>query len=235
MRTEASNPDTSPAPAPRRSGGLPIHVLLVDDHPAVRHAIHQLIADQPDLVTIAETGAASDATSELARWADVAVIDFHLGDRDGLWLTQQVKQRRSPPAVLIYSAFADPALAAASIVAGADGLLSKTALAEELCIAIRRLCHGRPYFPAVGESVTAALRSRLRPRDQAIFSMLVHGVAPAEIGARLGIGVAELEARRKLIVRTIAPRAAGRGVPERARAPLDYERPRRRWSHPAAP
>ena len=157
---------TASAPAPRRSGGLPIHILLVDDHPAVRHGIRRLLATQGDLDTIAETGTASKETAELARWADVAVVDYHLGDRDGLWLTQEIKRRPSPSPVLIYSAFADVALAAAALVAGADGLLRKTALAEELCIAIRRLFHGRQYFPAIPEATAAALRSRLEARDQ---------------------------------------------------------------------
>jgi DNA-binding NarL/FixJ family response regulator len=68
-------------PVPGRT--QPIHVLLVDDHPAVRHGIRQLIADQPDMVMIAEHGSATSDTSAVARWADVAVVDFHLGDRDG--------------------------------------------------------------------------------------------------------------------------------------------------------
>lgn len=217
-------------PATASSGAAeigPIHVLLVDDHPAVRHGVRRLIAAEPDMVTIAEHGAASADTSAVARWADVAVIDYHLGDRDGLWLTRQIKQRSSPPRVLIYSAFADTALAVAAIVAGADGMLSKTTLAEELTTAIRRLANGRQYLPAIPASITAALRSRLEPRDQSIFSMLVHGVPADEIGARLHVTASELEARRQLILRTITPAAGRAGVVAHARAALDYERPRR--------
>jgi DNA-binding NarL/FixJ family response regulator len=224
----SAGPDDTPAPAPRRSGGLPIHVLLVDDHPAVRHGIRQLLAMQADLVTIAEAGSASAATSELARWVDVAVVDYHLGDRDGLWLTQQVKQRPSAPSVLIYSGFADLPLAIAAIVAGADGLLSKSALAEELCIAIRRLFHGRQYFPAIPDSIAAALRLRLQERDRAIFSMLVHGVASAEIRARLRIDRGELEARRRVMLRAIAPNAVHKSFAGPVHEPLDYDRSRRR-------
>jgi DNA-binding NarL/FixJ family response regulator len=210
----------------------PIRVLLVDDHAAVRHGIRQLITEQPDMVTIAESGSASAATGELARWADVAVIDYHLGGRDGLWLTQQIKQSPSPPPVLIYSAFADAALAAAAIVAGADGLLRKTALVEELCVAIRRLSRGSSYFPAVPPMVTASLRSRVEPRDRVIFSMLIHGVTPREICARLEFTPDELEERRHGILSVIAPRAAD-GRRSGPGSPLDYERSARRHSYPA--
>ena len=216
-------PRESPPPA-----RPPIHVLLVDDHPAVRHGIRQLIFDQPDMTMVAEHGSASADTSAVARWANVAVIDYHLGDRDGLWLARQIKRHARPPAILIYSAFADTALAVRAIVAGADGMLAKTTLADELTIAIRRLADGRQYFPAVPGSVTGALAARLEPGDRPIFSALIDGIAPEQISSRLGIAAAELEARRELILRAIAPTAARSDRHAAPQLPLDYERPRRR-------
>jgi DNA-binding NarL/FixJ family response regulator len=211
----------------------PIRVLLIDDHAAVRHGLRHLITGQPDMVTIAEAGNASAATGEFALWADVAVVDYHLGGRDGLWLTQQIKQSQSPPPVLIYSAFADGALAAAAIVAGADGLLRKTSLVEELCAAIRRLFRGRTYFPAVPPVVTAVLSSRLQARDRAIFSMLIHLTAPGEICSRLELTRDELTERRQEMLSVIAPRA-GAAPGDTPRSPLDYERLARRPSYPRA-
>jgi two-component system, NarL family, response regulator DevR len=212
-----------------------IHVLLVDDHPAVRHGIRQLIGDQPDMVMVAEHSSPSRDTSEVARWADVAVVDYHLGDRDGLWLTGQIKQRPGAPPVLIYSAFAETALAVAAIVAGADGLLPKATLGEELTIAVRRLVHGRQYFPAIPASTAAALSARMEPHDQAILSMLIHGVPAGEIASRLDMTPGELEVRRQLIVRAIAPKGARGGVPSGSGLVLDYDRPlrRRRYRWPA--
>jgi DNA-binding NarL/FixJ family response regulator len=217
------------APAPRRTAGRPLRVLLVDDHPAVRYGICQLLSGQDEGITIVEAGAATRDTVDLARWIDVAVVDYHLGDRDGLWLTQQIKQLPSPPPVLIYSAFADPTLAAAAIVAGADGLVRKTALAAELYIAIRRLFHGRAYFPAVPRALAVALGSRLERRDRAIFWMLIHGVSPQEICSRLSITPAELQGRRSSMVDMIAPNAGVASLTARRNAPLDYRRPLRRY------
>jgi len=219
---------TLPADPGTRDGSAPIHVLLVDDHPAVRHGVRQLIADQPDMVMIAEHGSASRDTSAVARWADMAIIDYHLGDRDGLWLTRQIKRDPDAPPVLIYSAFADTTLAVAAIVAGADGMLPKATLAEELTIAVRRLVHGRQYFPAIPASVAAALSARLTPEDQAIVSMLIHGVPANEIALRLGMSTGELDTRRELIVRAIAPKGVRAGVPAAPGLVLDYDRPVRR-------
>ena len=63
--------------------------------------------------------------------------------------------------------------------------------------------------------------------------MLIHGVPPAEIGERFGLAPQELEAHRGSILPTIAPRTARGSVLDAARAPLDYDRPRRGLRYPA--
>ena len=116
----------------------------------------------------------------------------------------------------------------AAVVAGADGLLGKTTLGEELPVVIRRLFYGGQYFPSVPQSLTAALGARVEACDQAVFSMLMHGVGADEVAERLGLTPTELEAHRQSIVRAIAPNA-GRALPGDAPgAALDYERGRRR-------
>lgn len=217
------------APPARRSGGRPLHILLVDDHPAVRHGIRRLLAGQVDGISIVEAGEATPATSDLARWVDIAVIDYHLGDRDGLWLTQRIKQQPSPPPVLIYSAFADPTLSAAAILADADGLLRKTVLQAELSIAIRRLLRGRKYFPTIPRALAVALGSRFDARDRAIFWMLIHGDTPDEIATRLGITPGELRERRREMVRAIAPAGSAASLDAWTRTPLQYGRGPRRY------
>src|SRR5206468_2458242 len=88
---------------------------------------------------------------------------------DGLWLTAHLKRREPSPRVLVYSAFADSALAVTAIIGGADGLLGKHERGQELCRAIRRLARGQHRLPAITPSVADVMRSRLEPRDRAIF------------------------------------------------------------------
>jgi two-component system, NarL family, response regulator DevR len=218
--------------ARRRSAGLPIHVLVVDDHPAVRRGVRQLLEEQPDLAVLGEAGSAMEAVGDLARWVDVAVVDYHLGGRDGLWLARELRRGPRAPRVLVYSAFADHALTVAAIIAGADGLLSKQALGEELCAAIRRVASGRQHLPAVPGSLTGALRGRLARREQAVFDMLLHGLPAEATASRLGIAPPEIEARREAILAVIAPKL-GPSSP-RLHAPFDYQRERRRPRHRAA-
>jgi DNA-binding NarL/FixJ family response regulator len=213
----------------------PIRVLLVDDHPAVRLGMRQLIDHQSDMSVVTVVAGAREALSQPEWPIDVAIVDYHLGGaEDGLWLTTQLKRIASPPRVLVYTAFADGALAAAAVIAGADGLLDKHELGDELCCAIRRLVRGQHNLPAVSPSIAHAMRPRFERRDQAIFSMLLHGIAPDAIAAALSITPDELEHRRSIMLRLLKPVGTHPDVPRGARVPLDYERPKRRSSRWAA-
>lgn len=204
-----------------------IRVLIADDHAAVRVGVCRLLGEQPDMRVVTAAVSAIEAVTTNAAAAQVAVIDYHLGDRNGLWVTRRLGQLDPPPRVLIYSAFTDDALALTAVVAGADGLLSKSAIGGELCAAIRRLAAGQRYFPAISPAVTRAMSARLRPGQQPIFEMLVHGISPQLITARLGITRSELEAQRATILAVIAPAATRARQPTTTRMPLDYERARR--------
>jgi DNA-binding NarL/FixJ family response regulator len=156
-----------------------------------------------------------------------AVVDYHLGDRNGLWVTRRLRQLDPPPRVLIYSAFTDDALALAAIVAGADGLLSKSAIGEELCLAIRRLAAGQRYLPAISAAMTRAMSARFGHRQQPLFGMLVHGISPQLISSRLQINARELEIERAAILAVLAPAATRARQPTATRLPMDYDRARR--------
>jgi DNA-binding NarL/FixJ family response regulator len=229
MTSTYSHPTGSTASAGDRGR---IRVLVVDDHPAVRYGVTRLIAEQPDMAVIA-SAATADSALAVGETVDVAVLDYHLGARDGLWLTRRLKRLDQPPRVLIYSAFADQVLAVAVTIAGADGLLGKGTLVDELSIAIRRLAGGRQSLPAVKSPVANSLRSRLNSGEQAVFGMLLHGIAPAEIAEALAITPGELEVRRSMILRSLSPRLEIDG-PAGASAPLDYELPLRRHRYAPA-
>jgi DNA-binding NarL/FixJ family response regulator len=200
-----------------------INVLVVDDHPAVRAGVRKLIDDQLDMLVVAEAASAREALGKLDRLPDVIILDYHLGGaRNGLWLTRRVSGLKRPPSVLIYSAFADEALAAAAIVAGADGLLGKRALGDELCNTVRRLASGRHSLPKVSRSIVQAMGSRLDPEDQAIFGMLLHGVDQDVVAKRLAVSASELDARRGRMLLALAPKTGTSSLLGGAHAPLDY-------------
>src|SRR5690242_19256600 len=107
----------------------PIRLLVVDDHPAVRRGLRELLDEEPDLRVVDTASTAKEGLAIAQRTAvDVAVVDYQLRGRNGLWLSRKLKRLRTSPRVLIYSAYSDGLLTAAAVVAEADGLVSKGGL-----------------------------------------------------------------------------------------------------------
>src|SRR2546423_7483606 len=92
-----------------------IRLLVVDDHPAVRLGLTQLLEGQPDFAveSVCENAEAAAAAAEHER-IDVAVVDYHLGGRNGVWVCRQLKRMAEQPRGIIFSAFANDHLAACS-------------------------------------------------------------------------------------------------------------------------
>lgn len=220
---------TNPASTPPTLTRCDIRVMVVDDHPAVRLGVRALIEAQPDMRVVAEAGSVDEALKVLGTPIDVAVVDYHLrASSDGLALVAHLGRLRPSPRVLVYSAFADIALAAAAVIAGVNGLLGKHELVDELCNAIRALALGRSHLPAVPPAVAHAMSARLEPHDQAIFEMLLHGLATVAIAERLSLTPEQVTEHRSAMLRLLKPPRAESALPGDRATPLDYDRPRRR-------
>jgi DNA-binding NarL/FixJ family response regulator len=203
-----------------------IRLLVVDDHPAVRLGLVQLLDGQPNFsvesVCIDAEGAVAQA--ELAN-IDVAIVDYHLGGRNGLWVCRRLRQLAQPPRVIIFSAFANDHLAACCVVAGADGLLNKGALGSELCDAVRSVARARRVMPRTSQPMADMLRRRLDDTEQAIFGMLMAGIPRSEIGLTMRISARELSAREGAMLRKLEVLPGEVSLPRRSPGRLDVERP----------
>lgn len=196
-------------------------MLVVDDHAAVRSGLTALLSDEPDLRPIGAAAGAREALDLAERLApDVAVVDFQLGDRDGLTLCRQLKDLRHPTQVLLYSAYADGPLALAAVIAGADGVVHKAALAEDLCRAIRTVAGGGGAVPAISPASHAIVAEALEAEDLPILAMLVAGTEPDEIADVLGVETQWLAARRWAMVERLRRVSSRRAAPPVARGAL---------------
>ncbi len=194
-----------------------VRLLLVDDHQAVRQGLHAMLRFEAGLEA---AGSASDSREALALAAairpDVVLLDYHLPDEDGLSLCLRLKASEAPPRVLIYSAFADDMLGLLAVVAGADGLISKGALADELCEALQAVARGRSLIGPPSPATMESAASSLDPEDLPIIGMLIHGTPPGEIAETLGVAESWLTARRWAILLGLRGGPSRRSGPRRA-------------------
>jgi DNA-binding NarL/FixJ family response regulator len=128
----------------------PIRVLVVDDHPAVRRAVLQLLGRDGGFHAVAVANGAEAVRAAAAARFDVAVVDYELGvGENGLTVTRDLRSLPSAPRVLLYSMYAGARLAARAMAAGADGMLSKGGPGADLPEAIREIARGRTCWPGI--------------------------------------------------------------------------------------
>jgi DNA-binding NarL/FixJ family response regulator len=194
--TSLAPPPIAERVPPRDDPLAPTRLLVVDDHPAVRAGLRELLADEDDFHVVAAV-ATAEAGVDIAKREpiDVAVVDYQLGGRNGLWLSRKLKRLADPPAVLIYSAYTDGVLSAAAVVAEADAIVSKGSIGSDLCHEIRSAAAGGRRLPPIPPRLGESLRRRLDHEEQAIFGLLLAGFDTAEVAGTLGLSPAGMESR----------------------------------------
>ena len=188
-----------------------LHVALLDDHPAVLAGLRRLIDSEADLVVAAVASNAHALARELdGLRPDVIVLDYDLARDDGLSYCRRIKSRPQPPAVIIYSAYAGPALTLAARVAQADGVVDKAEPVRTLLTALRRLALGDVVLSPLPRDVFEAAVARLEDDDLPVFAMLLDREPLDSIARALRTDEAEVSWRAQRIVGRLRPRLGAR-------------------------
>jgi DNA-binding NarL/FixJ family response regulator len=173
-----------------------IRLLIVDDHPAMRAGLTAVLRAEPGIVPLGAASSEDDLPAMLERThPDVVLLDYHLPGADGLKLCRRLKRADPAPGVLLYSAYADSAMVVPAILAGADGLLNKSAPAPELFDALRAVARGDRVLPPVPRALLEAAGGRVDPEDLPILAMMIDGTPAAEVADTLRLGERELARR----------------------------------------
>jgi DNA-binding NarL/FixJ family response regulator len=187
-----------------------LRVGLLDDHPAVLAGLRRLIESEPDLTIAAVASTAHELAHELdGLRPDVLVLDYDLAHDDGLSHCRRIKSRPQPPAVIIYSAYAGPALTLAARAAQADGVVDKAEPVSTLLTALRRVAVGEVAISPVPRDAFEAAVARLDDDDLPVFAMLLDREPVDSIAGALRIDSAEVSWRAQRIVGRLR---AGRGA-----------------------
>ena len=179
-------------------------LVVIEDHPAVAAGVERLLGAEEDLVVAGVAVGCGEGVplAEQLR-PDVAIVDMHLSDGNGIRLTQEMIDRRLARSVVIYTAFADDLVGLAALVAGASAVVSKARSGNELVSAVRAAARGGSVRPRISIDGLVEAAGRVDPDDIPILGMLVHGTSPAEIGEVLGVHERELAGRRKRMLRAL--------------------------------
>ena len=178
-----------------------VSVLVVDDHPALRAGLTQLLAQEPGYRLLGAVSNESELAIALGRERpDVVVMDYALAQGDGLSACFRLKQRRRPPGVVLYSAYVDDVFAVPATLAQADAIVSKNAPVEELLEAIDAAAAGEAELPSPNPEAIDASSARVRAEDLPILGMLFAKTQIDDIAATLDVAPREVRARALRVI-----------------------------------
>lgn len=212
--------DTAAAPARSDAAakveGPKRRILLVEDSPASRQQLQQLLEADPNLLveTVGDGGEALEALIE--RPYSVVVTDLKMPKVSGMELIEEVKRRRLPVTVIVTTGYGSIDEAVQAMRLGATDFLTKPIDIEHLRLVLRRALRERELLDEV-----VALREQLEgrysfhnilsksPRMHAIFELIGHvaqTVSTVLIEGETGTG-------KEQVARAIHAASTGRNGP----------------------
>lgn len=183
-------------------------LLLIDDHPIMRHGLAQLIRSEPGLDVCAEAGNACDGLAAVGRCRpDLVVIDLTLPDKSGLELLKDIQAMHPGTLCLVLSMHDEDMYGERALRAGARGYIMKEVAADHLVTAVRKVLSGGIYVSDAMASrmleQVSGQRARqaagietLTDRELEVLEMIGRGVATKNIAAKLCISARTVEAHR---------------------------------------
>ena len=194
----------------------PVRVLIVDDHPIVRHGLVQLIEQEPHLRVTAQAGTAPEALEIASKGEhELAIIDVSLQGVSGLELIKQIRERGIETPILVMSMHDESFYAERALRAGAQGYVMKQRATTEIVQALSRILHGELYLSpelsdrllrrAVGGEVAPDNlgAAQLSDRELEVLQLLGQGVSTREIADKLNLSVKTIESYRANIKRKL--------------------------------
>ena len=200
-------------------------ILVVDDHPMVRHGLVRLISQQKDLLCCGEASTADEARAAIAKLKpDLVILDLRLQRGDGLELIKSLKCLHPNLRILILTQYDAPLYAERALRAGALGYLVKEQAANEILNAIRTVLSGQVYLtPALAGLMLHKLVGatgklsrtgveQLTDRELHVLQLLGAGLSTRHIAMHLKLSFKTIETHRENIKSKLGLRGAAQLV-----------------------
>lgn len=176
-------------------------VYIVDDQPAVCHALGEMLGvlgyRVQTFASANEFLTASDRTE-----AGCLICDVRMPGMDGIELLRELAGRSARLPVILISGHADVPMAVAAIKAGAEDFIEKPVDDDQLVAAINR-CLAQAFERLTGRQSLQELERRVQSltrREAEVLDLVVQGYTSHAVAARLGISSRTVESYRVQIM-----------------------------------
>jgi DNA-binding NarL/FixJ family response regulator len=191
-------------------------VLIIDDHPVVRHGLRYLMENSDDLAVCGEADTAGEARAAIeALHPDVLVCDISLTRVDGIELVRFLRAHYPKLPILVLTALDETIYAERMLALGVNGYIMKHAPTDLFLVSLRRVLDGDIYvsdsisstllgkFAAGDPYLSADPINRLTNRELQILHMIGKGASTREIAQLLHLSGKTVESHRQRIKRKL--------------------------------
>jgi DNA-binding NarL/FixJ family response regulator len=205
-------PEGTADDGPAGTSADPAQILIVDDHPIVRHGLAQLINDERGLNVCGSAATPAEAMVLLdEKIPHLVIVDLSLGDESGLDLLKSLHSQHPDLPVLVLSMHDEAYYADRVLRAGAMGYIMKQEAAEQMISAIHQVLSGKVYL---SESMAASMLTRfvgrkvvrggtpvdhLTDRELQVLELIGKGLGTRQIAEKLHLSVKTVENHREHI------------------------------------
>lgn len=196
--------------------GMPIRIILADDHAMVREGLRMVLEAQPDFDIVGEASDGHGAVDLAAqRQPHVALMDVTMPGMSGIEATQLIAGSCRDVKVLGLTVHENQEYFFRMLAAGASGYILKGATSAELVEAIRSVHQGGVFLTPVlaGHVVSEFLEYRdralmvgqngLTAREIEVFKILAEGLTNQAIADKLGLSIHTVQTHRGNIMRKL--------------------------------
>ncbi|MDQ2717742.1 MAG: response regulator transcription factor [Chloroflexota bacterium] len=173
-----------------------IRVLIVDDHAVVRHGLHYMLEQRPDIEVVGECGSGEQAMElGIELLPDVVLLDLILPNMDGITAIHEIKRLVPGIHIIILTSYYEDKQIFSAIKAGALSYLLKESSTLEVVEAIRAAARGESKLhPRITTRLLREMRQQeasplkdLTPRELEVLTRIARGRSNQEIAADLVI------------------------------------------------
>jgi DNA-binding NarL/FixJ family response regulator len=192
-------------------------LLIIDDHPVVRHGLCALLEQslEETTVLVASNSEEGLALAELHADLDAAFLDLMMPGLTGMSAIKVFGEKHPALPVIVLSSSEDPDDVRRALAFGALGYVPKSAGPQTILSALRLVLAGEIYVPPlVLLSATAAAEigparggtmaiDDLTARQREVLVLLARGLQNKEIGEMLGLADKTVKTHVTAIFRTL--------------------------------